>query len=319
MSKGEPEPEPQEPSAEGSPNPQPAEAADPWPTFDPDAIGTASFMQAGDVTGGLVAVTGKGGSFAEAGAPGDQLAKLIKTAWEAIKDAGNLAFSPRAIAAVPVGSIAVVFGEPPVPPDQFELPVSPVWEAASRVAQLIPLDDEALFENALKLGQGAQGYVGLARLVQTAGITVEWEVRGAPIRVLTPDRAASQYENLTRPAQFRATEMQVTGLLYRAIFEARSAGKAAIHLAKGSPVPPQARGSFVVVRYQTEAVEELVLHNLLGKVVRATLRIEEPLPNTALKPELPPAELISIEETKLDEQMTLPEGWRLDDVDDVTF
>jgi hypothetical protein len=270
-------------------------------------------MKAGDVPGGLVAVTGHGGPFQELGAPGDQLAGLIKNAWQALREAGNLAFSPRALAAVPVGSIAVVFGEPPQPPDQLQLPVSPLWDAASRVARLIPLEGDPLFEAALALGKGAQGYVGLAKLVQTTGITLEWEVRSAPIQVLTPDRAGTQYENLTRAPELRTRTVEVRGLLYRAIFEEHGRGKAALHLAKSSAVPPQARGSFVVMHYTSSDVEELVLHGLLGKFVKATLRIEEPVPNTAIKPELPAAVLTAIEGTESEEQLEIPNDSAGDD------
>lgn len=311
MSEGSPESQEPDPEPEQSAESSPAE--DVWPSFDPEAVGTASFMEAGDVPGGLIAVTGHGGPFHELGAPGDQLASLVKHVWQALKEAGNLAFSPRALAAVPVGSIAVVFGEPPPPPDQFRLPVSPVWEAGSRVASLIPLDGDQLFEAALKLGKGAQGYIGLAKLAQTEGITIKWEVRGAPVRALTPERAGMHYATLTRPAELRTREMQVRGLLYRAIFEERGRGKAAIRLAKSSAVPPQARGSFVLMHYAKSDVEELVLHSLLGKFVTATLRIEEPVPNTAIRPELPPAVLTAIEETEPEEQLEIPAEWSNDE------
>lgn len=304
---------PQEPDSEIEQSSAGSPADDPWPEFDPEAVGTADFMKAANVRGGLIAVTGHGGPFAEPGAPGDQLAVLVKHAWQALREAGNLSFSPRALAAVPVGSIAVVFGEPPPPPDQLPLPISPLWDAGSRVARLIPLEGEALFEAALTLGKGAQGYVGLTKLIQGAGITLEWEVLTAPVQVLTPDHAGSQYEALTRPAEFRVREMEVRGLLYRAIFEARGRGKAAIHLAKSSPVPPQARGSFVVMHYNTSDVEELVLHELLGKFVTATLRIEEPVPNTAIKPDLPPATLTALAGTNSEEQLEIPSTWPDDD------
>ena len=313
MSEEGPEPQEQDLEPEQSVDSVPAE--DVWPSFDPEAIGTTNFMKAGDVPGGLVAVTGHGGPFQELGAPGDQLASLVKHVWQALREAGNLTFSPRALAAVPVGSIAVVFGEPPRPPDQLQLPVSPLWDAASRVAHLIPLDGDPLFEAALKLGKGAQGYIGLTKLAQTEGITIEWEVRGAPTQALTPDRAGMHYANLTRPAQLRTSEMQVRGLLYRAIFEERGRGKAAIHLAKSSAVPPQARGSFVVMHYAKSDVEELVLHSLLGKFVTATLRIEEPVPNTAIRPELPPAVLTAIEGSEPEEQLEMPAGWSYDEDD----
>jgi hypothetical protein len=314
MSTGGP-PQEEPPKDEKSPSDSKAQQqGDERAELDLEAIGNVRFARAGDVRGGLVAVTG---SFEGEGAPGDELASLVKQAWLAIKEAGYLAFSPRALAAVPVGSIAVVFGEPPQPPDQLPLRVSPLWEAGKRVADLIPLADDELFRAALKLGKGAQGYIGLVRLAQTAGITIEWEVRGTDARVLTPDRAGIQYENLTRPAELRTHEMPVRGLLYRAIFEERGKGKAAIHLAKSSAVPPQARGSFVVMHYNKSDVEDLVLHGLLGKFVKATLRIEEPVPNTAIKPELPPAVLTAIEGTESEEQLEIPTIWPDDDDDNL--
>lgn len=252
-------------------------------------------MVAGDVPGGDVAVTARDGTIEKSGAPSGLFSDLVKQIGQAIKDVGNLVNPPLVLHANAYASMTIVFGGLPEDEDQTKLPYHAVWRTSNKIGRLISLEGDELFTYALQVGAGAKSYVELTKLVQSEGIQLDWEVRGMSPQVLTVERAASQYQRLTAPAEIRERTMQVQGLLYRVIYEGQGSGRVGIRLAKGSPVPPRVKRS-AILRYQDAEIEDQVIHNLIGQPVRATLLISEYAPQASLsESDLPRPLIQSIE------------------------
>lgn len=285
----------EDPSTSGAQNPKPV---DPWPKVDPEAIQDKQFMTAGDVPGGQVAITARNGPVQKHGAPSGLFARLVEQVGDTIKQVGNLATPPLVIRAEALASMTIVFGEPmPEPePDQARMPYHAVWRSSETIARLINLDEDAVFDFAMDVGAGASAYADLARLVESEGITLEWEVRGVQPQTLTTDLAARHYQRLAKPPDFRERSMMIEGLLYGVIYEGRGHGRARIRLSKGSPLPPRRHGRTVIVEYETKEIEDQIIHSLIGEPVLATVRVGEPTPRTSvLPPEAPYAVVESIE------------------------
>ena len=278
------EPEPDAESGEGQ-----APAPNPWPDKDPAAIETKSFMVGGDVPGGRVAVTIRDGNVAKTGAPDDLFSRVVQAAGNALTDIGSLIKRPYVVRADAFASMTIVFGEPVEESSQLEIPTAPpVWVAAARIGEMIGLDEEQLFEFAVEIGTGAAAYVELTRLVESEGITLDWETRTLEPQRLDPERAARQFKRLTPEPQLRDRTIDVDGLLYRVIYDGKGEGRAGIRLSKASARPPQHRGRLLIVRYESEDIEDQIIHNLIGQSVTATIRITEWTPGTSIvKPELP--------------------------------
>jgi hypothetical protein len=289
--------------AEGQDVPdEPKPEEEPWPEVDPDALKKGSFI-VGEIQGGQFAVTARDGEVQKRGVPAKLFSSLTEKVAAAVEGAGNLAFSPYVLQAMPGASMTIVFGESEPLDDQMQILHPQVWEASVKIAKLIRLSDAELFASARRLGRGARAYVELANFVQSEGVTLDWEPVGVERRTLTPTWAGRQYADLTRPPQIQTREMEITGLLSRAIWEGPGQGKAGIRLSPSSPRPPHRQGSFVVVIYEDLKIEEQILHHLLGRTVRAVLRIEEPDPATSLFAEARPAVVIAIEPAELAEPM----------------
>jgi hypothetical protein len=283
-----PDPRPDDDPAEGtqgapSGEPTPEHGAKakperkPWPKVDPSALQTKKFMTAHDITGGQVAVTASDGEVLKEGTPSGLFSRLVEEVGGAIKRVGNMVHPPLVVGARAGASMTIVFGDPIPDEVQTEIRVYPTWQAAQRIAQMMELDDEQLLiESATRLGAGTAGYVELAELVQAEGISLKWEVLGFPLRTLNVTRAAWQYEQLTRPVEMRKREMMIEGLLYRVIYDGPTQGRAGIKLAPHSPKPLRRRGQVVIVSYDARDVEDLIIHQLIGKSVMATVEVEEP-------------------------------------------
>lgn len=287
---------------------QPRERARrPWPEVDPNALETKSFMTAHDVRGGLVAVTASQGAVLDIGAPSGFLSKLIKRVGDAIEGVGNLAMPPLVMSAEARASITVVFGDPISEDPQTAIPYFATWRASEVIALLMTLDDdEVLFNEALALGRGATGYAELVELVQGEGISLQWEPLGVPAQKLDVPRASKQHARLTAPAKMRSRGMTIEGLLYRAIYEDDGRGRVGIKLAQWSAATPRLHGRTAYLRYESTVVEDQILHNLMGKPVRATVRVEEPAPFTSAVATVPPYPVIeAIEEGHSFEPLTL--------------
>jgi hypothetical protein len=172
-----------------------------------------------------------------------------------------------------------------------------VLRSGTDIGRLIASTDDELFSVAYGVGRGAAAYAELIRLVEANDITMEWKPRDQPMQRLDPQRAGRQYERLTRQPNVRERPLRIEGLLYRAIMERPGYGTAGIKLSKASPLPPRRKGNNVVVRYQSPAVEQRILHDLLGQMVVATVKIVEldPESRSIVKPELPHALVEQIE------------------------
>jgi hypothetical protein len=269
--------------------PEPAEAPvpapQPWPDVDPGAIETKHFMIAGDVPGGQVAVTVSDGPVSQRGAPDDLLARVIQQVGNAINEVGNLIARPLVVRAEAFASMTVVFGEDTGEEAQTQIPYyPPVWRAGETIARLIQTPDEDVFGYARSVGAGAKAYADLAHLVESEGITLDWETRALPPQRLDRQRAARHYRELARPAELRERELEIDGLLYRVIYEGKGHGRAGIRLSKASAVPPRHRGRMVIVRYDQPEIEDAIIHNLIGQPVTATVSIAEATPGTSIVP-----------------------------------
>jgi hypothetical protein len=68
-------------------------------------------------------------------------------------------------------------------------------------------------------------------------------------------------------------------------------GTAGIKLAKKSHVPQRHHGNNVIVRYESRDIERKILHELLGQMIVAMVRIVEPDPESPsmVQPDLPHA------------------------------
>jgi len=275
-----------------SPNPAPR----PWPTVEPQAIQGKQFMTATDMPGGQLAVTARDGEVQSNGAPSGLFSQLVSHIGDTIRQMGNLATPPLVVGAHAGKSITIVFGEPLPDDAQIGMPYHAVWRSAETVARLISLDEEQIFDFAIDIGLGATAYADLARVVESEGLTLDWEVKGIPTQRLTADLAARQYQRLSKPAELRERSMTIDGLLYGATYEGKGHGRARMRLSKGSAQPPRRQGRTVIVEYESQEIEDQIIHNLIGEPVIATIRVKEPAPRTSvLRPEPPFAIVDSIE------------------------
>lgn len=279
--------------------------ADTWPEVDPRALQDKSFMVAGDVPGGEVAVTASNGPIQSHGAPSRIFSDLAELVGTALKRVGNMASDPLVVHAHAYASMTIVFGEEPVASrGQMAMRFPATWASGRRVADLVELEDQQLAARSSQLGAAAPSYAELARFVANEGIDLDVEPLGDRPRRLTAERAAQQYRFLSRPPERRERDMEIEGLLYRVIYARPGAGRVGIRLAPGSPVPPRKQGRIVIVDYKDPKVEDAVLHRLVGRPVIAHLRVFDYAPQTNLLNELPPHPLLTrIEEGRRYEAM----------------
>jgi len=274
-------PEPDEPEPEGSDQGESPK----WPEPDPDK--DSVWFMAGNEPGD-VAVRISDGAVRKDGAPADLLSKLIDLAGDAIKDVGNLVVPPLVVSAHAGASMTVVFGETASEMPQGQLLDKQVQRSAEQIGELIGSEGDKLLSVAHGVGKGAEAYTKLLHFVQAEGIAVDWKTRPQPVQRLDQQRAASQYERLMQPPATRERALRIEGLLYRAIMDRPGSGTVGIRLAKESPVPPRHHGSTAVLRYESAEIEHLVLHELLGQMVVATVKVEEidPTSTSIVRPEL---------------------------------
>ncbi len=274
-----------QPGSGESPAPQ---KASPWPSVDPEAIQNKQFMTAQDVAGGQVAVTARDGEVQRRGAPSHLFAQLVDAVGNTIKQVGNLTIPPLVVRAEAGASITVYFGETlDVDARQAEIPYYGVWRSAQTVARLMSLDEDTIFDFALDVGVGATAYANLARFVESEGISIDWEARGLPAQSLDAERAARQYVELAKPPEYSQRSMIIDGLLYGVIYEGPGRGRARMRLSNGSATPPRHHGRTVILEYETEEIEQAIIHNLIGEPVVATIRVEDPVPRTSVLPPEP--------------------------------
>lgn len=266
--------EPQREDPEPERSAQASRAVSRWPKVKPSALRDKLYMRVGRIDDGQVVVTASDGDIGKNGAPSGLFSRLVDHVGRVIHDVGNMPTYPLVLAAARTRSITVVFGDAAIEEAQVELPYSPTAHGGSQVADLIALEGDELFERAVEVGQGIASYVELAQFVQTEGIDLEWVVAERAVR-LEPARAAKQYERLNQEPEQRSRMMTIDGLLYRAIWDGPGYGRAGIKLSRYSPLPPRRRGHTVIVEYDDREIEDLVLHQLIGKPVIVQLEAFE--------------------------------------------
>jgi hypothetical protein len=247
------------------------------------------FMTADDVPGGLVAVTAGDGPIHSSGAPSDLFSRLTDRVGDAIQQVGNLWTRPLVVGAQARASITIIYGDPIDADDgQDAFSWYPTLQSGLRIASLIDSSGADLFAHALQLGTAAQAYVELTNLVRSEGLHLEWEMLGDRPRQLSHERASQQYEQLSKPPQERRHEMQIDGLLYRAIYDGPGEGRVGIRLSKHSSLPPRHRGRTVIAQYDSVEIEDQILHHLLGQTVFATVNVVEYKPFSSVIQIQPP-------------------------------
>jgi hypothetical protein len=256
---------------------------DGWP--EPDAEKEIIQLMAG----GDVALRVSNGPATSKGLPTDIFSELVKRAGSAIEEVGSMIRPPRLVGAYSGKSMVLVFADALDTAKQPELLEDHVRRSGVDIARLMAADDDELFSVAYGVGRGAGAYAELIHLAGAHDLTMEWKAGDGPVRRIGPRRAARQYERLTRQPETRARPLPIEGLLYRAIMDRPGTGTAGIKPTPGSSIPPTGSESKVIVRYESPKIEQQVLHELLGRMVRATVRIVEidPESPSIVKPDLP--------------------------------
>jgi hypothetical protein len=233
-------------------------------------------------------VTVRDGPVAQRYAPAELVAKLTERVAVLLKEMGG-GVSPMFFAAIPGASIHLVFGDPDPLDPQGQLAVEITSVQAERVAELMDLEGDQLFQRALQIGSPVRQYNELTQLVQSEGITLAWAVRDRKPRVLAPDLAERQHSRLSAPTKTQDRGLVLNGTLYRVITESTREGflgSVGIHLHSWSARPPGDRAKTrVIAFYEKPAVEEKIKAGLVGEPVRAELLIRQPIPGTSIDPE----------------------------------
>ena len=231
-------------------------------------------------------VTVDGGEVGTSYAPGDLLSKVIGGITATLKAVGG-GFTPMTYAMLPTGSMTLYFGDPRPDDPQGSLPVEFTLSNAQQIADLLELEGEEFLRRALLIGAPMRHYRELAGVVQREGVELTWQVRSAPTRRLTNDRAHRHYTALSEPARTQDRPLTVNGTLYRVITEIDREpylGSAGIHLYKWSIRPPRVRRSGrIIVYYEDRDVAEKIKHGLIGDPVEAHLAVRHPIPGTSIE------------------------------------
>jgi hypothetical protein len=200
---------------------------------------------------------------------------------------------------VPGSSMVLYFGDPHPDDAQGQLPIEIVGVQAQRVAGLLELEGDALFNGALQLGAaGAQRYNELAQVVHSEGVTLSWRVRDEAERILSPDRAERQHTRLARPGKLEDRFLTVNGVLYRVIAEPRGdhLGTVGIRLHEWSSRPPGvSKGGKVFPAYTSHEVEDAIKNGLINEPIQANLRLQYAAHGTSIRPGLQEIFLDAIE------------------------
>lgn len=271
----------------GKPEPEQPAATPRIPADDPADHETGKrFMSALD--GAALIVTVSEGDVTKNYAPGELVAKLAKTVSELLRDVGG-GFTPMLYAALPGNSMRLYFGDPQPEEAQGRLPMDVVLGHAQRVAELIDLNEDDLFDSAVRLGAPAQRYAELAHLVENEGVVLEWKPRDDKPHKLSPRRASQQFERLSKEPPTSDRVLTINGVLYRVIAEPHEGrlGSLGIRLHDWSAKPPSRhrRGMKVLASYGARQVEEAIKNDgLIGEPVEARLIIRQPQPGTSIDP-----------------------------------
>jgi len=190
-------------------------------------------------------------------------------------------------AIAPTKSITLYFGDPDPAAEQERLPVEFTAAHAERIADLIDVDDETFFARALLIGSPMRHYNDLAQVVASEQLTLTWEVRGQPPRVLKPEAAERQHERLSAPPKTIDHPVVVNGGLYRVITESTREGfigSVGIHLHRWSKLPNDPYRRRILAYYSSRDVAESIKAGLVGEPVRAHLSLRTPAPGASIEP-----------------------------------
>ncbi|HEX8743598.1 MAG TPA: hypothetical protein VF712_10735 [Thermoleophilaceae bacterium] len=258
------------------------------PAPDPSARIRKRFIIGRDGEEPPLVVTVENGAVASNYAPAELVAKLTERVAVLLKEMGG-GVGPMFYAAVPGGSIHLIFGDPDPDEAQATLPMATTAAQAERVAELIDLEGDELFARALQIGRPMRQYDDLAQLVLSEGITLRWTVQGDEPRVLSPARADRQHLRLSAPPELKDRDLTVHGVLYRVITESTREGflgSVGIHLHSWSTRPPGDKSKTrLIAFYEKRSVEAEIKEGLIGEPVTAKLLIRQPLPGTTIEPE----------------------------------
>ena len=231
-------------------------------------------------------VTVENGAVARNYAPAELIARLTERVALLLKEMGG-GVAPMFYAAVPGGSIHLLFGDPDPGDAQGAFPSGATAAQAVRVADLIDLEGDDLFARALQIGRPMKQYQDLTQLVLSEGVTLRWAVEGSEPRVLSPERAELQHLRLSAAPKLQDRSLIVNGVLYRVITESTREGflgSVGIHLHSWSARPPRAKER-VIALYESVDLERRIREGLVGEPVQAELLVRQPVLGTSIDPE----------------------------------
>jgi hypothetical protein len=260
------------------------------PPSEPRSKETKRYSVAVDELGRApLAVTVDQGRVASSYAPADLVAALTEKVQALLRDIGG-GIPTMFYGALATNSMTLFFGDPKPEEAQSQFAVEVTWAHANRIAELIDLEDEQLFESALSIGLPAQRYTELTHFVESEGIALHWTPRGEPTRILTPQRAARQHARLSKEPPHDERELIVNGVLYRVITDRqdRRLGTVGIRLHSWSAHPPARHGvrrKSVIAAYETKQVEDSIKAGLIGEPVQALLTVRQPMLGLSIDPE----------------------------------
>lgn len=285
------------PPTEGAePPPRPA----PLPADDPadHEEGKSFAVRAERLRDAMLTVTVGEGDVASFYAPAHLTAGLTDRVHALMREVGG-GLQLMFYGALSAQSMTLFFGDPRPEEAQAALPIEATLANARRVAELIDLDGDELFAEAVRIGRPAQRYHELVQFIENQGITVVWQPRGERARELTAKRAAAQSDRLSKEPPISERELVVNGVLYRVITDRSDGrlGSVGIRLHDWSARPPARGGSkpkVILPSYARQEVEEAIKDGLIGEPVEATILIRQPIPGASLDAEDVTLELIEI-------------------------
>lgn len=289
--------EPRQPRQPGAAESQRAEARDPGkkkggkrrkvPPADKRAQELGKrFMMPGQPA--LVATLSEG-QVAERYAPAEIAGRFIASIGSLLGDFGG-GYQPMLWGATGGGSLQLVFGDADPLGSQSQLALENTQTQAERVAELIELEGDKLWKQAVRIGPAVRRYNELVQLVGAEGIRLEWTVREHGSHTLTAERAQHQHTRLTQRPKTKDRPMTVNGVLYRVLTESTAReeflGSVGIHLHAWSLLPPRAKkGARLLAYYEDPAVHQKIRDRLVGESVAAELALRQPEIGSTYEPE----------------------------------
>lgn len=236
-----------------------------------------------DEFGPNLRVTVSGGLIEKAYGPAELLGRLVERMATAIS---AMSGSPTMLYGAMAGnSMTLIFGDPAPSGEQAQIPLRQTLSAAHQIAELITLEDDALFQRAVELGgRRIRPYDELAKLVASDGLTLDWHPLDADSVRLSPERAAQQRKRFAEPPEMREWTLAVNGLLYGVLTEAPAKeGSIRIRPHEWSNLPPGAsKKGMLRIHYEGPELSAKIKEGLIGEPVEAIVRVMQPRPGSAI-------------------------------------